>query len=140
MFFTKTRNKHLEAQQFLARLADQGTMDRVRKVQECRTELRTALSVGVWVIPMKEKVPDVENTFAALIKDVSSKGVSVITNQPLSASEVLVCILIQPEMKVLRAKVANCVERGLGWLQIGTEVIELVDKEQYPQLATLPKL
>src|SRR5208337_1081011 len=52
MLFLKTQKKKLQAQKFLARMANQWSMDRVRKLVERRGEQRATLNVGVWVIPM----------------------------------------------------------------------------------------
>ena len=132
--FSKSRNKQSEAQQFLARLADRESMDRLRMLEEHRDEKRTSLNVGVWIIPMDGADLVIEKIFVALAMESSSKGLAVITNRSVSASEVLVCFSGQYGAKFLRADVRNCKRMGLGWFRLGMEVTEIVEKEEHPQL------
>ncbi|MEI8372404.1 MAG: hypothetical protein WCJ35_06160 [Planctomycetota bacterium] len=140
MFFSKARNKQLEVQRFLARLADQGAMDRVRKLEEHRDEHRSALSAGVWVIPIDGTAALIADALVALAVDVSSKGLAVITNRSISTLEVLIWFSGISEAKFLRATVLNCEEQGLGWIRIGMAVTEIVEKEQYPHLREMNRL
>jgi hypothetical protein len=134
MFFTKPRTKILEAQTFLARLADSGTMNRVRQLEDQRSERRTALNLGVWCIPMDARAPLISQAFAALTKDLCSNGLSVITNDSIVASELLVCFSGNPVARFVRVNVRNRKELGMGWLQLGLEATELVDAGRYPEL------
>jgi hypothetical protein len=140
MFFWKSQNKQLKAQCALARLADQATMGKVRRLDERRSERRTTFSVGVWVIPMNGAVPEIADIFVALTKDLSSKGLSVITNRFLGTSEVLICFSGESEKTFLRADIRNCEKLGLGWLQLGMEVTEIVELEEYPQLKEVSEM
>lgn len=137
MFFWNTRNKQAEVQQFLARLADQAAMDRIRPFEEHRGEQRTTLSLGVWVVPMDWAAPKISDAFVALAMDVSSKGLAVIANRSISTSEVLICFPGRFEANFVRAHVLNCKELGLGWLRMGMEATEVVEKEHYPHLRKL---
>jgi hypothetical protein len=142
MFFrtANTRTKQLEVQQFLARLANQGAMARVRRLEEHRDESRTALNIGVWVVPMQDNVPQIEGTFVALASDLSSKGLAIVTNHDLSSSEVLVCFAGNTDETFLRAKVCNNKELGLGWLRVGLEACELLETGQHPRLRELERV
>jgi len=140
MFFWKTRDKRLEAQYVLARLADQATTNKVRRPEEQRAECRTAISVGVWVIPINGAAPEIAGIFVALTRDLSSKGLSVFTNRFLGTSEVLVSFSGESEATFLRASIRNCKKLGLGWLQLGMEVTGIVENEKCPQLSKLSKM
>ena len=134
MFLWNSRTSRTKAQQFLCRLVDQWTMDRVRRPEDQRSETRTTLNVGVWLIPINEAVPEISQTFLALTKDVNSKGLSVITNRSISMPEFLVGFSAEPEAIFLRAKVANRKQLGMGWLQLGMEVTGIVEVAEHPQL------
>jgi len=134
MFFSKTRTKEFEAQKFLAQVANQWSMDRARRLEERRTEQRAPGNVGVWVIPMDEAAPEISQAFVALTKDLSSNGLSVICNRSVDTPEYLVGFSGEPEARFLRAKLLSRKDLGLGWLQLCMQVIEMVDKETYPQL------
>jgi len=109
-------------------------MDRVRKLVERRAEQRAALNIGVWVVPMDEAAPEISQAFVALTKDLSSSGLSLITNRSISTSEFLVGFSGEPEARFLRARVLCRKDLGLGWLQLCMEVTGMVEKEEYPQL------
>lgn len=134
MFFSKTQNKEAKAQQFLARLADQQTVDRIRIPEDRRAETRTVFQVGVWVIPIAEATPEISMAFVALTKDVTSKGLSIVTNRSIPTQEALVVFSDNFEATFLRAKVCNRKHRGLGWLQLGLEVTGIVTLDECPAL------
>ena len=134
MFFLKSRSKKCEAQKFLVQMANQWTMDRISKLDERRTERRANLNVGVWVVPMDEKVPKVLQAFVALTRDLSSSGLSIITKQSIVTREFLVGFTDEPEARFLRTRVLDRKDLGLGWLQLCMEVTGMVDKEEYPEL------
>lgn len=133
MLFLKRRRKS-EAQKFLAQMANQWTMDRVRTLEERRGEQRATLNVGVWVVPMGETAPAIMQAFVALTRDLSSNGLSVITTRSIETTEFLVGFSAEPEARFLRTKILCQKDMGLGWLQLGMEVTGMVDTEQYPQL------
>ena len=115
-------------------------MDRIRKLEEHREEHRSALNVGVWVIPIDGTATLIADAFVSLAVDVSSKGLAVITNRFISTLEVLIWFSGTSEAKFLRATVLNCKELGLGWFRIGMAVTEIVEKEQYPHLREMNRL
>ena len=79
-----------------------------------RDEQRTPFNVGVWVVPMDGAAPEIADTFAALVLDLSPKGLSVIANCSISTSEVLICFSGKSEATFLRANILNCKDLGLG--------------------------
>jgi hypothetical protein len=131
MFFFKSRKRKAEAQKFLAQMANQWTMDRLRQRDERRTEQRAALNFGVWVMPMAEAGPEISQAFVAPTRDLSSNGLSLITNWPIPTPEFLVCFSGELEMRFLRAKVLCRKGLGLGWLQLSMEVIGMVKQDEY---------
>ncbi|MGO9113705.1 MAG: hypothetical protein ACLP9L_31115 [Thermoguttaceae bacterium] len=134
MLFLKSRKRKSEAQKFLTQIANQWTMDRVRTLEERRTEQRATLNVGVWVVPMDEAAPRIFQAFVALTRDLSSNGLSVITNQSIDTPEFLVGFSGEPEARFLRARVLDRKDLGLGWLQLCMEITGMVEKEEYPPL------
>jgi hypothetical protein len=134
MLFLKSRKRKADAQKFLAQMANQWTLGRVRVLEERRSEQRATLNVGVWIVPMNESAPEIMQAFVALTRDISSSGLSIITNRSIPTPEFLVGFSSEPEAKFLRTSVLDSKDLGLGWLQLCIEVIGMVDKEDYPQL------
>ena len=87
MFFLKSETRQLEekkhlawfeAQKVLARLADQRTFEKIRALEEHRSECRTDLSVGILVVPLNDESPDIAKAFAALTKDITTTGIAIV--------------------------------------------------------------
>jgi hypothetical protein len=135
MLFSTVRKRKSEAQKFLAQMANQWTMDRVRTLEERRGEQRTTFNIGVWVIPVDESAPHTSKAFIALTRDLSSSSLSVIANRSIDTSEALVCFSGEPDPRFLRTKILYRKEMGLGWFQLCMEATGMVKKDDYPQLA-----
>jgi hypothetical protein len=89
---SKTRLARLEAQKLLARLADQRTLEKVRALEEHRSEGRADLSVGVLVVPLNDESPDIAKAFTALTKDVSTTGIAIVADRCIPTAEALLCL------------------------------------------------
>lgn len=76
-----------------------------------------------------------ESAFTAMTKNVSARGLGVIANRSVLATEVLICLSGKPDAKLLRAAVRHQVKLGLGWFQLGVEVTQVVNKSEYPQVS-----
>ena len=83
---------------------------------------------------MDETAPEITQAFVALTRDLSSNGLSLITNRSIDTPEFLVCFSGESEPRFLRANVLYRKHLGLGWLQLCMEVTGMVEMEEYPQL------
>jgi hypothetical protein len=138
MFLFKPRKRELDSQQFLSRLANRRSLEKLQAVTERRGEARTDLCIGIWVIPLADGQPDITNAFPAITKDFTSRGIGFIVHEPpAAAEEVLLAVPDETEERLLRVNVHSRRTLGAGWYLLGAEVIELLDKDQYPSLTPL---
>jgi hypothetical protein len=135
MSLFKTRKRKGDAQQFLARLANRRSLEKVRAVEERRAEAKTDLCIGVWVIPLADGQPNVTKAFPAITRDFTCMGIGFIAHHPPAAvEEVLLAVPEETEEGLLRAKVYSRRTLGAGWYLLGAAVIELLDKDEYPSV------
>jgi hypothetical protein len=135
MSLFKTRKRKGDAQQFLARLANRRSLEKVRPVEERRAEARTDLFIGIWVIPLADGQPDVMKAFPAITRDFTCTGIGFIAHHPpATVEEVLLAVPEETEEGLLRAKVYHRKALGAGWYLLGAGVLELLDKDEYPSV------
>ncbi len=106
----------------------------VNVVSERRSEPRVGLNVAALVVPLDGDVPDISRTFAAITRDMSSKGIGVIANRFLVAPDVLICLWNDGELRLLRAAVRHRKEISRGWVRFGVEIIRTTEKNEFLQL------
>ena len=127
-----------DAQQFLARLTSQRIREsEAASARERRSEPRIELAVGILVVPLRNGMPELADAFAALTKDVSPTGLSVVANQSISTLKFLACFSGQSERKILRTEIRSQESLGSGWFRISTEVTGAVAADEYPELGQL---
>jgi hypothetical protein len=131
------RAGRLEAQNFLARLANQRALEKMRALEEHRLERRTQLSIGVLVVPLSGDLPVMTQTFAALTNDVSTTGMCIVADRSIPTAEAIICLPGDPEAVLLRATVHDSKKLGLGWVRIGMEISGMAKKSKYPELAPI---
>jgi hypothetical protein len=136
MFRFKTRKRELDSQQFLARLANRRGLEKLRAVEERRGEARTDLCIGIWVIPLADGQPDIKKAFPAVTKDFTCRGIGffIAHHPPAVAEQVLLAVPEETEERLLRVNLRSRKSLGAGWYLMGAEVIELLDKDEYPSL------
>jgi hypothetical protein len=136
----KSWKKKTDVQQFLTRLANQRILQKLQSPDERRSETRTDLCIGVWVIPLADGQPDATKAFPAVTRDFTCRGIGLIARQPLAGlDEVLLAIPEEMEKKLLRVSVYDRVPLGTGWYLLCTEGVRLLDKDEYPSLSPLPQ-
>lgn len=137
MFSFKSRKVQQDLQQFLLRVINQNSRARAMVPDNRRIESRTHVSLGVWIIPVVADSPDVDAAFTAITEDFSTAGCAVMTNQPLAAEEVLICLPSESSSRLVRATVCSCKGLGCGWVLYNLKAVELLDEDKYSELRQL---
>ena len=132
----KPRQQKQEVERPVRRFIDEHVAKRTVTVGP-RAESRTNLTVAVLVVPVCGDAPLAESAFAAVTKDFSSIGLSIVMNQPLEHANLIVGLQADSGLVFAQGHVIHSEPLGGGFSQIGIELTELVDTENYPQLATL---
>lgn len=134
MSHTGTSSSRQTAQQFLRRLANARSMDKLRMDENRRGEARVDFCIGIWVIPIARNLPNLDRTFSAVTRDLSSSGLGIVADRSLLHEQLFLCFPSRSEMKFLRAEVESQRDVGAGWYLLGLTVTELIDIEKHPRL------
>jgi hypothetical protein len=116
MFSFSSRKPKLQLQPFMLRLINRCGASRAMICEDNRLETRTNINLGVLMIPMCGECPEVDAAFTVVTRDISSTGLAVMTDRPLSAEEVLIRLPGDAGMRLVRATVRNCQHLGCGWI------------------------
>jgi uncharacterized protein YqgV (UPF0045/DUF77 family) len=102
-----------------------------------RLEGRVRLMIAVLVIPVVRKTPAVEKLFAAITKEFSTNGLSLVLNPARTLDEVVLGFRWESEMRFVRAKAKHTSPMGAGFFQMGFRVTEVLNIGDHPELADL---
>ena len=99
---------------------------------------RAPLMVVALVTPLRDGQPCVANTFAAVTKEISTSGMSLVLSEPRSLDEVLIGLRCDAgKLKFIRAKARHVAPMGAGFFQVGLRCHEVVPNHAFPELASL---
>jgi hypothetical protein len=132
MSFSNSATEQSDASQALSQLAGEIWFARV---QELRLESRTDFSIGAVVVPFHDDFPDTSGAFSAITKDISPTGIGIVANLSTMTPEVVICVSVKSESRLLRGLVRYHKELEPGWGRFGVEVTDVLDENEYPQLA-----
>ena len=135
LLFAKRKDR--EVQTFMTKLVNNNCAELQALAEGPRLEGRVRLSVVVLVVPMVDGKPDVEATFAAVTKEFSSSGVSLLVEEPRSVDEVILAFRSEDAMKFLRGKAKHLNPMGAGYYQLGVQLSEMVRVGDFPELESV---
>ncbi len=95
------------------------------------------MSVVVLVVPVENGQPLLNETFAGVTKELSSTGLALILHEPKAPDEVLVGFRYEGEMHFASGTARHLNPMGGGFYQLGIELTEMVQTDEYPPLASL---
>ena len=140
MFCFSSRKPKLELQPFMLRLINRCGAGRAMACEDNRLETRTNINLGVLMIPMCGECPELDAAFTVVTRDISSIGLAVMIDRPLSAEEVLIRLPGDSGMRLVRATVRNCQQLGCGWIVYNLNVAELLDEKKFPDILQFEEL
>ncbi|MGH7199232.1 MAG: hypothetical protein ACREJB_01415 [Planctomycetaceae bacterium] len=102
----------------LASRVNQNVRDRV--IDGNRGVTRTALCEAVWVVPCRHDAkPIFTEATAAITRDMSQQGLSLIHSGPVTAGTLLVGLECEGGREFLRCRTQHCTPLGGGFYQVG---------------------
>jgi len=99
-----------------------------------RLEGRVRLTIVVLVIPVVKGKLVFEQMFAAVTKEFSTTGVSLILNYPRSLDEVVLGFRWERSMQYVRGKAKHLNPMGAGFFQLGMQLTDVVYAGDHPGL------
>ncbi len=138
MALLSARNKKEHAvQSFMLSLVNGNCPDLRNLADGPRAEHRVNLTLVALVIPVIENQPAIAQTFAAVTKEFTTLGVSLVLNGPRPVEEVMLGFRWEGEMKWVRAQAKHLSPMGAGFFQLGLQLKEMVPASECPSLESL---
>jgi hypothetical protein len=132
-----SRNKDREIQSFMLKMANNNCPGLMAMAEGPRTECRANLTLVVLIVPLENNKPLVDRMFAAVTKEVSTVGASLVLHEPRALDEMIVGFRFEGSMHYIRAKAEHLNPMGAGFYQLGVRMKEMVYVGDCPALATV---
>jgi len=130
-FFQK---KEHEVQSFMLKLVNNNCPELKALEEGPRLEARVNLTLVVLVIPIVQKRPKVERMFAAVTKEFTTLGLSLVLNDPRAIDEVVLGFRCEGETKFVRAAAKHLSPMGAGFYQLGLQLKQMMHPSDWPEL------
>jgi hypothetical protein len=131
------KHKEHAVQSFMLRLINTSCAELRAQEDGPRVENRVNLMIVVQVIPVIQKQPAVERMFAAVTRELTTLGLSLVLNEPRSVDEVILAFRTEGEMKFVRAKAKHVSPMGAGFYSLGMRFLEMAHPSDYPALQSV---
>lgn len=131
------RRKEQEVQSFIIKVVNNNCSELEALIDGPRLEGRVRLSIVVLIIPMEGGQPAVHRTFAAVSKEFSSTGISLILEGAQAPDDMIVGFRWEGAMTFVRAEARHLSPMGAGFYQLGLQLIRVVRPAEYPALERL---
>jgi hypothetical protein len=126
-----------EVPDFLTRLVSANDLNSVAVADSRRSEERMNLTVPVLIIPLDEQKPVLDRLFAAVTRDFSTAGLSVVLETPRGLDEAIIALPWENAAKFVRAKAEHLNPMGAGFYQLGFHLIAIVHPSDCPALGSI---
>lgn len=143
MLLFEMRKKEQEVQRNILRLLNNHRAELDFSIDEARVEQRANLTVAALLVPSKDGKPIIEESFAAVTKDFSSNGISLIVREQFPYGELILGLPqgedapSESELSFIHCKVRHQKPLTEGIVQLGVQLRLLLDRDEYPELAAL---
>ncbi|NLS92687.1 MAG: hypothetical protein GXX96_11065 [Planctomycetaceae bacterium] len=132
-----SRNKAVGVQTFLLKLVNNHCPDLTPLFDNRRDESRVPVCVVTLVVPMKNGKPQPEGCFAAVTREFSTTGVSIVLDQPRGLDEVILAFRWEDQMVYLKGEAMHLNPMGAGFYHLGIRLSTVVRVDEYPELEDL---
>ncbi|MGQ9573697.1 MAG: hypothetical protein ACUVUC_00125 [Thermoguttaceae bacterium] len=130
-------NKELEVQTFTLKLINNNCPELKGLMEGPRAESRVNLTVVVLVVPLHQDRLLADRAFAAVTKEFTTLGVSLVLSQPRALEEVILGFRGEGGMRYVRARARHLHPMGAGFYQLGLQLKEMVHPADYPGLESI---
>ncbi len=118
----------------MLKLVNNNCPDLEAMIEGPRLEGRVRLSVVVLVIPYEHGRPVMTQMFAAVSKEFSTNGMSLVLNQPRGLDQVVVGFRTEGATKFALAKAKHLNPMGAGFYQLGLRLTKMIPTGDFPEL------
>ena len=132
-----TKNKEHEVQSLMLNLVNNNCPELKGLADGPRLERRVNLTVVVLVIPVEKGKVLIEERFAAVTKEFTSRGLSLVLHECRAAETVILGFQWERSMKFVLAQARHLNPLGAGFWQLCLRLKEIVYPDDYPELENL---
>jgi len=132
-----SRRKELAVQSFMLKVVNNHCQELEALAEGPRLEGRVRLTVVVLVIPVEDGRPAITQLFAAVTKEFSTSGVSLVLNEPRSLDHVILGLRHEGGLHFVHAKAKHLNPMGAGFYQLGLQLTKMVQTGDYPELEAI---
>jgi len=129
-----TKNKEHEVQRLMLNVVNNHCPGLKGLADGPRLERRVNLTLVVLVIPLEKGRPQLDERFAAVTKEFTTRGVSLVLHECRAADQVILGFPWERTMKFVLAQARHLNPMGGGFWQLGLRLKEMVGLDDYPEL------
>ena len=131
------KNKEHEVQSFMLQLVNNNCPGLKGLAEGPRLERRVNLTVVVLVIPLEKGKLLLDERFAAVTKEFTSRGVSLVLHDCRAADDVILGFRWERSMRFILAQARHLNPMGCGFWQLGLRLKAVVHPDDYPELESV---
>ena len=132
-----SRKKEQEVQRFMLKVVNNNCSELEALIEGPRLDGRVRLCIVVLVIPVEKGKPVIHRTFAAVTKEFSSTGISLVVDGPRAPEESIIGFRWEGTMCFVRAEARHLNPMGAAFYQLGLQLIRMVEPGEHPELESL---
>ncbi len=132
-----SKNKKHEVQSFILKLVNNNCPELEALIEGPRLDGRVPMVVVTLVIPVENNRPQVGQVFAAITKEFSTTGLSLVLSEPRGLDDVVFGFRWEARMTFVRGKAKHLNPMGGGFYQLGFRMDEVINVGDYPELEGL---
>jgi hypothetical protein len=137
VFLFNSRHKERDVQKLLVQVLNNNCSDVSAMIEGPRVEGRVNLTLAVQVMPLAGGKPVVEQAFAAVTKEFSSTGLSLVVDHPLGHEDWLVGLSWEGRMSYIHGQFRHQDPLGAGFWIVGLQLLEVFPEDRFPDLKRL---
>lgn len=131
------RRKEQEVQGQLVKLLNQNCNEVQSLMDGPRGEGRVNLTIAVYVVPWNHKRPSVELAVAATTRELSTAGLSLVVDRPVTCENVAIGWTFEGSMHFAKGKFRHQDPLGAGFWNVGVKMLEMLALDEWPELQSL---
>ena len=126
-----------ELQKFVSRVVDVSSPNLPPPTGESRWEPRSNRTFPVVLAPWENDAPLYAESFTALTKNISCRGLAVVLHHPFRARRVVAGFWVHAQPHYVIGMVRQNTNLGGGFWQLGIELLQVGDMSEFPSLGSL---
>lgn len=130
-------NKTLEVQNFVLKTVNNNCPELKAFLEGPRRDKRVNIILVVLVVPLEDGKLQTDKAFHAVTRELSITGVGIVLDRQRALNEVILGFRNGADLTYVRAEAKHLSPMGGGFFLLGSEMLEIVHPNDYPELKSL---